>query len=1114
MIEKYAHTHHFDWLAIQETGSNNEEKLKLTNMSLITDSNQAKNRGASLHVRSSNMCTKITEIAEISKNVDSSWGLTVIRNKRYIVGSVYVKLNCPTAISDTVNMLVSAQNMTKKFRACGVILSGDLNARHPLWGDTVSNLYGNQLTNLLDSSKFSIIKPNTPTFLCNNGSSVIDLTIVSNNLARKVETCITDDEVELFSGAPLRGHVPVITEILVNRTTNNQATITEKLDINNIKWALWTDDLEQKLEADNAVIESYDEPVELWKYVEKTIKEVTTKHGQMKKSTVHSKPYWTNNLTLLCENMREARKAYNKRNTDTNEQNMIRTKEEFDAARKAECEKFIMDKTKNLNATEAKKFWKEFNKIFMKKSEGGIDPLDNGNGGFMTGSDEIEEKMFSTFFQCRHMTDANFDDTFYDSVNRLYDEIKTEAEVDGQDAPTVINTSITIQEIKNAIKKTDANKSSLDNHDMHPKMLHQFGDNSIRTIQRLFNLCLNKGKWVWNDADVIFLKKDGKDTYSKPGSYRPISITSYIGKLLEKILAARIVSFLIRNNFHDPKQEGFTKGRNTVRYLNRLNLGIKTDLLDNKTVIALFVDMEKAFDSVWKRGLIVKLAKLNIKGKVLQLIDNFLTTRTVNLNVNGSKGEQRDCGEYGLPQGSALAPILFKVFLLDLFEDLGDSDDIETYKFADDGTIKVSAKTTEKCNQALCRVTDSLENWTQRWRMIINCNPNKTEYICFGTAERDAIIPDSIKLGDKTVKRVQQTKVLGLIIDEKLSYIPHGKEVNRKLLGKWAKICKYCNIHWGFNQRVMSQLINTFFVSSLQYAGHIWINKKSMEEVNKIWYKLIKSSVGATFNIKLSIGEVILGVTPISIQTTINQVKHLLKLQINDSPEDSLKEYVRNCVESKISQPAELKTAMKEVYKFLRFKLTRHPNDFTEEDADIISNQDIRHYCDLSHKSCSYTKNCIRKYTEVIWQEKLRNQSLVEGEGHIPRPSCSRLPVPLTTTREEEVILMSLMYPQNLMNSFLYRHTHSVESPLCQKCGREEETPYHVIWECSDHPEEMQQLMSGIIGDEVLQADCITLLNCSRQKRFIELCLEVLSQGQFRHHINLNDENQLRDTVY
>ena len=1107
MIEKYAENQNFDWISLQETGTNNAEKLKLTNMNGISDSNQSKNRGTSLYVRKGCTCTKITEISEMSKNLDSSWGLAVIRNKRYIVGNVYVKLNCQTAISETIDMLTSAQNMTRKFRACGVILSGDFNARHPLWGDEVSNSYGTQLTNLLDNSKFSIITPNTPTFLCENGSSVIDLVIVSNNLANKVETCVTDNEVELFSGAPLRGHVPVITEIVGNRTISNQVTVTEKLDINNIKWALWTDDLEQQIEADKEFIDSCEEPAELWEYVEKSINEVTSKHGEMKKSTIHSKPYWTNKLTRLCERMRAARKAYNKRNTDSNKQNMILTKEQFDAARKEECEKFIMDKTKNLNATEAKKFWKEFNKIFMKKTEGGIDPLEDGKGGLVTENDELEGKMFSTFFQCRHMSDVDFDDTFYETVNRLYEESKTEVGVEDH-AQTEINSHITIEEIEKAIKKTDASKISLDNHQMHPKMLHQFGTNTIRIIQRLFNMCLNKGKWVWNNAEVIFLKKEGKDTYKKPGSYRPISITSYIGKLLEKILAARIISFLIKKNFHDPKQEGFTRGRNTVRYLNRLNMGIKTDLLDNKTVIALFVDMEKAFDSVWKRGLIVKLAGLNIKGKVLQLIDNFLTTRTVNLNINGLKGEERNCEEYGLPQGSALSPILFKIYLIDILEELEGSEEIELFKFADDGTIKVSGKSTEACKESLNRVTESLEQWTQRWRMIINCNPNKTEFICFGTAEKEADIPDSIKIADKTVKRVKQTKVLGLVIDERLNYIPHSKEVNIKLLGKWARICKYCNIHWGFNQRVMSQIINTFFVSSLQYAGHIWINKRSIEEINKIWYKLIKSSVGATFNIKLSVGEVILGVTPISIQTTINQVKHLLKLQIYDSPEDCLKEYVRSCLASEISQPVELKTAMKEVYKFLKFKLTCHPKDFTAEDVIIISNQDISHYCELSPKSCTYTKGCIRKYTELIWQDKIRNQCLVEGEGHIPRPSCSRLPVPLNTTREEEVLLMSLMYPQNLMNSFIYRHTYSVESPLCQRCGREEQTPYHIIWECNDYRDEMQQLMTGIIEEEVLQADCTTLLNCSRNKEFIQLCLQVLRQGDFRHHIDLGENNQ------
>ena len=151
------------------------------------------------------------------------------------------------------------------------------------------------------------------------------------------------------------------------------------------------------------------------------------------------------------------------------------------------------------------------------------------------------------------------------------------------------------------------------------------------------------------------------------------------------------------------------------------------------------------------------------------------------MNINGTKGKQRNCEEYGLPQGSALSPILFKLYLIDLLEDLKENDEIELYKFADDGSVKIACETTEQCKEGLNKVIESLTLWTRSWRMIINCNPNKTEYICFGTAERNAEIPDSIKLADKTVERVQQTKVLGLTIDEKLTYIPHSKEVHKQV---------------------------------------------------------------------------------------------------------------------------------------------------------------------------------------------------------------------------------------------------------------------------------------------------------------------------------------------
>ena len=323
-------------------------------------------------------------------------------------------------------------------------------------------------------------------------------------------------------------------------------------------------------------------------------------------------------------------------------------------------------------------------------------------------------------------------------------------------------------------------------------------------------------------------------------------------------MALRIIVHLWTRNVFDPNQEGFTCGRNTVRYLNRLNLEIKTDLLQKDTVIGLFIDFEKAFDSVWKKGLIVKLSDLEIKGKVLNLIDSFLSSRKVKLNVNGEVGGVRNSKEYGLPQGSSLSPILFKIYVLDMLEDLNSRDDICVYKFADDGTVKVRNKETVACVESLYQVMESLDKWTKKWRMVINCQPDKTEYICFGTADENSqAIPNSIQLGNKEIKRVEKTKVLGLTMDKKLTYKQHSQNVYKNLAGKWASTCKYTNKHWGFNQKVITQIAKTYFLTSLNYAGHIWMNSKNTKEIEQLWYKITKSAIGATFNIRKSVAEII-----------------------------------------------------------------------------------------------------------------------------------------------------------------------------------------------------------------------------------------------------------------
>ena len=161
------------------------------------------------------------------------------------------------------------------------------------------------------------------------------------------------------------------------------------------------------------------------------------------------------------------------------------------------------------------------------------------------------------------------------------------------------------------------------------------------------------------------MKKDGKPNYMKAGAYRPISISSYVGKLLERILETRLREHCDIEDILDDEQEGFC--RNTTRYLYKLTVNLKEAQRRNLTSFLLCLDFQKAFDSVWLRGLVVKLHRLGIKGSILNVINSFLFNRKVKLIINKKRGSPRACGNYGVPQGSVISPLLFIIFISDMF---------------------------------------------------------------------------------------------------------------------------------------------------------------------------------------------------------------------------------------------------------------------------------------------------------------------------------------------------------------------------------------------------------------------------------------------------------------
>ena len=713
------------------------------------------------------------------------------------------------------------------------------------------------------------------------------------------------------------------------------------------------------------------------------------------------------------------------------------------------------------------------------------------------------------FFEARHLTDGDFDEIFYREVNNIYDHIINANPVEENDENVKnLNKDITISELMKAIKSTG---KSVDNFNFHPSMFKHLGNNALSLLVRILNICLKGHIWIWEGAEVIFLRKDGKDSYSKPGSYRPICITSYLGKLFEAIIARRIELYLKISEQTDVNQEGFSQAKNTIRYLNRLHLGILADKEKNLTILCLFVDFEKAFDSVWKKGLLIKLNNLGITGNVAKLINSFLFTRKVNLNINGTVGNARQCSEYGLPQGSVLSPVLFKIYVQDFLAELTNKSNISILKFADDGTIKIAAENSQTCIQIMNNVLQLLEKWTSRWRMKVNCDRNKTEVICFHTSEGNLnLIPQTFKLGTKDIHRVSETKVLGLVIDENLTYKSHCQEVIKNLQGRWASICKYSSKNWGFNIRVMMCLIKALFVSKMSYASHIWITRENLKDLNQLWYHILKSVTGAVLNISHNIAEVILGIPPIHIQTQVNCIKHFLKIVNKPVQQDIFKEFLCSTYNDQTKSPKILHNKIRDTFGFLEWKIHHYPEHFSQEDKIVVNSRQYKNLFNLSEKSCCYTQTMMKRFTEtVLWAASVRNQFQIDGYQEAPQPSCDIIPVPINTPRKREVQLMALLYKNNILNQSLY-NISKVPSPLCSFCGLVEETPDHLLFNCSFVDEQLRhcaksnyRLALNLSASEEEPDPYIGLLTASRDKSFISSCLDIVNILDFRVTIDL-----------
>ena len=219
---------------------------------------------------------------------------------------------------------------------------------------------------------------------------------------------------------------------------------------------------------------------------------------------------------------------------------------------------------------------------------------------------------------------------------------------------TDLNESFALHELRRALR--DVKKHSAPGADrISYEILQKLPKCSIKAVLKLYNQIWTKDDFPvsWRDSIVLPILKTGKDP-KHTTSYRPISLTPTLCKLMGKMVTTRLTYHVEKNNILNNIQCGFRKGRSTIDHIIRLQDTINKYNNNKGYTVGVFIDFQSAFDMMWRSGLLIKLKNLGITGNIHSFVKNFLTQRTIQVKV-GSALSQKYALDNGTAQGSIIS---------------------------------------------------------------------------------------------------------------------------------------------------------------------------------------------------------------------------------------------------------------------------------------------------------------------------------------------------------------------------------------------------------------------------------------------------------------------------
>lgn len=478
-------------------------------------------------------------------------------------------------------------------------------------------------------------------------------------------------------------------------------------------------------------------------------------------------------------------------------------------------------KLAQMSCNEPKNLWKYIdNKLGRKKKTCTIDKIKIGDS-FTTELPEITNT-FNVFFAKVGLNLAKLIHT----SNSSTDQLNTSDKIINPNSIFLYPTSTT--EVSNIIQGLKNRKGGIDS--IHSKVLKSLSPFISPAISYIFNKCISKGIWpkALKKAEIVPVYKSGDKL--DVNNYRPISIISNIAKILERIVYNRLYNFFHKFKIINKKQYSYQKNKNATYALVDVLNTIYSSIENDDAVIGTFIDLKKAFDTVSHKILFKKLYNVGIRGVALNLIISYLSDRTQKVRIGDVTSYEENIS-LGVPQGTVLGPMLFLIYINDIFERCPN-----IFAFADDTLVLSVEKTWLMAENRMNEYLNNLNEWFKVNKLTLN--KEKTEYLTFGCYVDS--VPQSLKIHIENclIKRKDNIKYLGLIVDFNLKWDLHIKHIT----GRCRYFLYIVNKLKHLPYKVLFTIYYAYVYSILNYALVIWGGAYATElfPIDKLQKKFIK----------------------------------------------------------------------------------------------------------------------------------------------------------------------------------------------------------------------------------------------------------------------------------